>query len=298
MNEKQFHQQQSLLKGNHLFQLASNLKTLLQQFYQKQTIPIQKFDQLMEDSLPSCPPDDKEWKKRQQDDDDNAENQSRKKQRIETFEEVEEEILPSVYETAVVKYRLLRNEIPLLTDAAVDIEAAILALHEKDGGNKSNSHSHLNDNNNDSLKMTSTSLGPYVKKAPPGRGRSKTLSVMNTPLPATILETLQKQKKYLSKKSSRGHTCGTKIASVDELIFPRPFRILFIDDSVITLKLTAKRLQKAGFFIETTTNGIDALNLIYGKSEEEDYDIILTDLNMPIMSGTEVSFSFSYSFDS
>eukprot|EP00604_Paraphysomonas_vestita_P001145 CAMPEP_0174819988 /NCGR_PEP_ID=MMETSP1107-20130205/3522_1 /TAXON_ID=36770 /ORGANISM="Paraphysomonas vestita, Strain GFlagA" /LENGTH=150 /DNA_ID=CAMNT_0016034465 /DNA_START=1858 /DNA_END=2310 /DNA_ORIENTATION=+ len=54
----------------------------------------------------------------------------------------------------------------------------------------------------------------------------------------------------------------------------------------MTLKLTAKRLQNAGFWIETATNGEEALNLLTGNNE---YDIVLTDLNMPNMSGAEIA---------
>jgi CheY-like chemotaxis protein len=299
------HSQETELMGNHLLKLASDLRSLLQQFFHKR-LATRKFDEFAQDDSSFPPPSEQQLQQQQQqqgnDDWGWEENlfeeelnpQPRKKQRLReaspsgsasgrssaaasspTASEEEEEDT-AVYETAVVRYRSLRNEIPLLTDAAHDIEAATVGGMEGHKTNRSLNGFPLYPN---------LSLGPLVKRAPPGRGRRKTLSVINTPLPATILETLHKQKKNSNP--------DLLASSNSELIFPRPFRILFIDDSVITLKLTAKRLQDAGFWIETTTSGVDALQLIYGKNdsngEHDGYDIVLTDLNMPIMSGAEVT---------
>jgi len=164
----------------------------------------------------------------------------------------------SVYESAVAIYRQLRNEIPLLTDAAHDIDAASDALSEKPN-------------------EPSIQLGPLVKRAPPGRGRRKKLSVMKTPLPSHITDTLQKQQ--------RNNPMGSPYAGLGLL---RPFRVLFVDDSIITLKLTARRLQSAGFCIDTTSDGSDALQRLM-RMDSMPYDIVLTDLNMPIMSGAEIA---------
>ena len=176
-------------------------------------------------------------------------------------EEEEEDSL--IYETSVNKYRALRNEISLLTDGAHDIDAARNGIIiEKN-----------------SRYISNLPNGPYIKRAPPGRGRRKTLSMVDTPLPACVLQLLQKQRRNHSFNPDKG------------ISFTRPFRILFIDDSVITLKLTAKRLQNAGFWIQTTTTGEEALHLLTRNNNQ--YDIVLTDLNMPNMSGAEVSHLFS-----
>lgn len=225
--------------GNHISKLALGLKSLLQQYMIKRT---RKFRDINDVLL-----------REKKMDENHSDLQSRKKQRTDVDE-------TTVYETSVVKYRRLRNEIPLLTDAAYDIDASTAALNER---------------RND---LDEPLLGPLVRRAPPGRGRRKTLSVINTPLPAALLETLNRQKRT------------TKFDPFN-LVFPRPFRILFVDDSLITLRLTARRLQNAGFWIETTTNGEEALALITGNNQ---YDIVLTDLNMPIMSGVEVSHYFKF----
>lgn len=176
----------------------------------------------------------------------------------------------SVYDTAVATYRQLRNSIPLLTDAAHDFDAVSstsMFLPQ--------SSSHQESLRRDDQYDNSPAIGPLVRSAPPGRGRRKTLSVINTPLPSHLSEALAKIRR------------GSKVSPLDGFGLFRPFRVLFIDDSLITLKLTAKRLQGAGFIIDTTDDCRRAISMMT-SSEAQQYDLVLTDLNMPIMSGTEV----------
>ncbi len=60
-------------------------------------------------------------------------------------------------------------------------------------------------------------------------------------------------------------------------------RILFVDDEQNLLKIGEKYLTKMGYQVMTQFNPVTALNLF--KSNPNDYDIIITDMKMPEMSG-------------
>ena len=60
-------------------------------------------------------------------------------------------------------------------------------------------------------------------------------------------------------------------------------KILIVDDEELILKLTYKILNRCGYEVHTTGNGLEALHRI----EREHYDIVLSDWKMPGMSGQE-----------
>ncbi|MGB9887528.1 MAG: response regulator [Moorellales bacterium] len=61
-------------------------------------------------------------------------------------------------------------------------------------------------------------------------------------------------------------------------------RVLVVDDSLTARKYCAKILSSAGFHVEEAANGYEALE----KCLQQDYDVILADVNMPKMSGYEL----------
>lgn len=61
-------------------------------------------------------------------------------------------------------------------------------------------------------------------------------------------------------------------------------RILVVDDDRATCNLLALGLESEGFAAEVTTGGERALQLL----GEQDFDLVMTDLNMPCMSGLEL----------
>ena len=63
----------------------------------------------------------------------------------------------------------------------------------------------------------------------------------------------------------------------------KQIRILWTDDEIDLLKPHIIFLEKKGYFVDTATNGSDALNLV----KESNYDIIFLDENMPGLSGLE-----------
>ena len=63
-------------------------------------------------------------------------------------------------------------------------------------------------------------------------------------------------------------------------------RILFIDDEESLVKIGHQRIGRLGYKIETTTSPIEALALFNSKPEQ--YDLIITDMAMPQMTGDKL----------
>jgi len=64
----------------------------------------------------------------------------------------------------------------------------------------------------------------------------------------------------------------------------RGARILIVEDNEINLKMLLKVLERSGIELETAQNGKEALEAIL-KNGPEYYDLVLMDINMPIMDG-------------
>lgn len=67
-----------------------------------------------------------------------------------------------------------------------------------------------------------------------------------------------------------------------------PQRILIVDDSISSLKVMAKMIQRLGHEVYTAVNGQEAIEILV----KQHFDLVLIDLNMPIMSGLEISKTF------
>jgi len=63
-------------------------------------------------------------------------------------------------------------------------------------------------------------------------------------------------------------------------------RIILIDDEVSILRLGHQRLERLGYKVESTTSPIEALNLF--RSQPEKFDLLITDLTMPKMTGDQL----------
>ncbi len=63
------------------------------------------------------------------------------------------------------------------------------------------------------------------------------------------------------------------------------YRILLVEDNAINRKLVVRVLEKNGHLVRTAYNGVEALNLL----EQEEFDLVLMDIQMPEMDGIEAT---------
>ncbi|MGI4748139.1 MAG: ATP-binding protein [Janthinobacterium lividum] len=65
----------------------------------------------------------------------------------------------------------------------------------------------------------------------------------------------------------------------------RSLHVLVADDNDINLRVVAKVLERAGHSMRLVKNGVEALDAL----EQEQFDIVLMDVNMPVMNGIEAT---------
>ncbi len=71
----------------------------------------------------------------------------------------------------------------------------------------------------------------------------------------------------------------------------KPIKILIIDDETPVREVVGLALEDIGYEITTADSGIKGLQL----AKENEYDLILSDIKMPGMTGVEVAKSLLYS---
>jgi len=67
----------------------------------------------------------------------------------------------------------------------------------------------------------------------------------------------------------------------------RNYRLLIIDDNEEILISLKSFLSKKGYHVVTASNGLDALKLM--EAAADDFDLVITDLVMPNISGVAVT---------
>jgi len=67
----------------------------------------------------------------------------------------------------------------------------------------------------------------------------------------------------------------------------RKFRLLIIDDNEEILTTLKSFLTKKNYFVVSASNGLDALKLM--EAAKDDFDLVITDLVMPNISGVAVT---------
>ena len=75
-----------------------------------------------------------------------------------------------------------------------------------------------------------------------------------------------------------------EICSGEEMVSFEGMRALLVEDNMINMEIAQMLLEQAGFLIETAENGKIALEMT-AASEQGYYDVILMDVQMPVMDG-------------
>jgi CheY-like chemotaxis protein len=72
-----------------------------------------------------------------------------------------------------------------------------------------------------------------------------------------------------------------KILAEKNGIAPQQLHVLLVEDNIINQQVLGKQLKKAGCIVEVANHGVEALDAL----EKQVYDIVLMDLEMPVMDG-------------
>lgn len=66
---------------------------------------------------------------------------------------------------------------------------------------------------------------------------------------------------------------------------PQKLNVLLVEDNVINQQVLGKQLKKAGCIIDVANHGREALDMV----EKKVFDVVLMDLEMPVMNGLEAT---------
>ncbi|ANF96788.1 ATP-binding protein [Paenibacillus bovis] len=69
-------------------------------------------------------------------------------------------------------------------------------------------------------------------------------------------------------------------------------RILLADDDRISCLITARMLNKLGYYVDTVDNGLEAIHML---ESDNSYDMVLMDIQMPVMDGLESTYAIRHS---
>lgn len=71
---------------------------------------------------------------------------------------------------------------------------------------------------------------------------------------------------------------------LQDFVVVEPMKVLLVEDSKVLLKMVCMMLEKAGHTVHTATDGLQAVMLV---RDQPGWDLVLTDLQMPVMDGIE-----------
>jgi len=69
-------------------------------------------------------------------------------------------------------------------------------------------------------------------------------------------------------------------------MIPKNKHILVVDDEPLLVRLNKRQLESEGYVVSVSTSSLDALEQL--TNSQDTFDLLLTDLTMPGMSGTEL----------
>ncbi len=103
------------------------------------------------------------------------------------------------------------------------------------------------------------------------------------PLPETFTETLVQSFNQLISDSAQYIQTDTESPPAKKDWLPQDLRLLFVDDDPILITILQRHFQYEGFAVDVAHSAKEAIE----KVKTQDYHLVLTDLNMPNMSGLE-----------
>lgn len=68
-----------------------------------------------------------------------------------------------------------------------------------------------------------------------------------------------------------------------------PLTCLVVDDNLINVKILCALLKRRGYLYACANDGVEAVEMVTSRSSEDQFDIVLMDINMPRMNGVEAS---------
>jgi len=88
-------------------------------------------------------------------------------------------------------------------------------------------------------------------------------------------------------KSTERHTMPMQLAPPTMIV--KPPRILVVDDSITTRTLEKQILEHMGYNVATAVNGREALELARKAATSAPFDLLISDMMMPIMNGLQLT---------
>ncbi len=68
--------------------------------------------------------------------------------------------------------------------------------------------------------------------------------------------------------------------------------VLLADDDRISCLITSRMLNKLGYYVDTVDNGLEAIRCL---EQDDSYDLVLMDIQMPVMDGLEATYAIRHS---
>jgi polar amino acid transport system substrate-binding protein len=90
--------------------------------------------------------------------------------------------------------------------------------------------------------------------------------------------------KFRSKYQKRSQTASLTIDGLNTI---RGAQVLLVEDNIVNQQIATEWLTEEGFFVSLAVNGQEAIDLVQKRIQDNYFDIILMDLQMPVMGGLD-----------
>lgn len=130
--------------------------------------------------------------------------------------------------------------------------------------------------------------GTFKLESYPGKGTVAQIRIPVYPevesLPSESLTKLQARTDDSNKNLAKDSTKG----SISHIQTLKDSKVLLVEDDKLVAKVTKALLQKVGAHVSLAHHGAEALEVVEANSDSP-YDIVLMDLDMPVMNGYEAT---------